>query len=113
MYVSMPPMSADDKGPDVDEDDEEVEGASVQDQDLVETSEGEQDPEDEDTEKTDIIQRRKRLWAILDSDESADPAVDVQGSAVAPLLIAPLRAAPPPPPKRPKTNFDYDFYLYS
>ena len=41
MYVSMPPMSADDKGPDVDEDDEEVEGASVKDQDLVETSEGE------------------------------------------------------------------------
>ena len=34
----MPPMSAADEGPDVEEDDV---GTSVQDQDLVETSEGE------------------------------------------------------------------------
>ena len=31
MCTSMPPMFVDDKGPDVDEDDEEVEGASIQD----------------------------------------------------------------------------------
>ena len=112
MYMSMPPMSADDKGPDVDEDDEELEGASVQDQDLVETSKGEQDLEDLDTEETESTQPRKRPRAISDSDESDDPAVDVQGSTAAPLPVAPLRAAPPPP-KRSKPNFDFELDLDS
>ena len=110
MYTSMPPMSAADKRPDVEEDDE---GTSIQDQDLVETSDGELILDDLEPEDTASTQPRKRSRAISDSDESDDPAVDVQGLAATPLPVAPLRAAPPPPPKRPRTNFDYDLNLDS
>ena len=112
MYVSMTPMSADYKGPAVDEKDEEVEGASVLDQDVVDTSEGEEETEEEDTEETEVIPRGKRPRVFSDSDESNDPAVDVQGTAAAPILVAPLRAAPPAP-KRPKTDFAYALNLSS
>ena len=57
----MPPMSAADKRLDVEEDDE---GTSVQDQDLVETSEGELNLDDVETEETESTQPRKRSRAI-------------------------------------------------
>ena len=112
MYVSMPPMSADSKGAAVDEEDEEVEGTSVLDQDVVDTSEEEEETEEEDTEETEVIPRGKRPRVVSDSDESDDPAVDVQGNAAAPIPVAPLRAAPPAP-KRPKTDFTYALNLSS
>ena len=109
MYTSMPPMSAADKRPDVDEYDE---GTSVQDQDLVETSEGALNLDDVETEETESTKPRKRPRAISDSDESDDPVVDEQGSAAAPLPVAPLRAAPPPA-KCPRANFDFDLDVSS
>ena len=102
-------MSVADEGPDVEEDDE---GTSVQDQDLVETSEGELNLDDMEPEDSESTQPRKRSRAISDSDESDDPAIDVQGSAAAPPPVAPLRGAPPPA-KRPRTNFGFDLDVSS
>ena len=109
MYYSTPPMSAADKRLDVEEDNE---GTSIQDQDLVETSDGALILDNLEPEDTASTQPRRRSRAISNSDESDDPDVDVQGSAAAPLPIAPLRTAPPLP-KRPRTNFGFDLDVSS
>ena len=63
-------------------------------------------------EDTTSSEPRKRPRVISDSDESDDPAVDVQGSAAAPLPIAPIRTAPPLP-KRQRRGFGFDLEVSS
>ena len=108
MYASMPPMSADYKGPVADEEDEET---SAFDPDAADTSEEEESEEDE-SEEAGLIPHGKHPRVISDSDESDDATVAVQGDANAPTSAAPLRA-PPPAPKRPKTDFSYALDLSS
>ena len=109
MYHSNPPMSATDKVPEVEEDND---GTSIQDHDLVDASEGALVLDNLEPEDTASSEPRKRPRVISDSDESDDPAVDVQGSADAPLPVAPIRAAPPPP-KRQRRGFGFDLDVYS
>ena len=109
MYYSTPPMSAADKRPDVEDDNE---GTSIQDQDLVDTSDGALVLDNLEPEDTASSEPRKRSRAISDSDESDDPDVDVQGSAATLLPVAPLRTAPPLP-KCPRRNFGFDLDVSS
>ena len=104
MYYLEPPMSATDKGPEVEEDNDDT---SIQDHDLVDASERALVLDNLEPEDTASSEPRKRLRVILDSDEADDPAVDVQGSDAAPLPVAPLRIAPPAP-KRQTRGFGFD-----
>ena len=108
MYRSLPPMSATDKAPEVEENDD----TSIQDHDLVEASEGPLVLDNLEPKDTASSEPRKRSRVISDDDEADDPAVAVQGSDAAPLPVAPLRISPPLP-KRQRRGFGFDLEVSS
>ena len=109
MYHSDPPMTAMDKVPEVEEDHD---GTSIQDHELGDASEGALVLDNLEPEDTASSEPRKRPRVISDSDESYDPAVDVQGSAAAPLPVVPIRTAPPPL-KRQRRGFGFNLDMFS
>ena len=109
MYYSDPPMFVANKGPEVEEDNDDT---SIQDHDLVDASEGALVLDNLEPEDTASSEPRKHPRVISDSKESDDPAVDVQGSVAAPLPVTPIRTAPPLP-KRPRRGFGFDLEVSS
>ena len=103
MYHSHPPMSATDKVPEFEEDDD----TSVQDNDLIGASEEPLVLDNLEPDDSASSESRKRSRVISDDDEADDPAVTVQGSDAAPLPVAPLSIAPPAP-KRQRRGFGFD-----
>ena len=108
MYHSYPPMSATDKAPDIEEDDD----TSIHDHDLVDASEAPLVLDNLEPDESTSSEPRKRSRVISDDDEADDPAVAVQGSDAAPLPVAPLRIAPPLP-KRQRRGFGFDLDVSS